>query len=25
MGGVFDVLDSPLLAGPVVWWALHLR
>ncbi|MCX5641038.1 MAG: phosphatidate cytidylyltransferase [Planctomycetota bacterium] len=25
MGGVFDVVDSPLLAGPVVWWALHLR
>jgi len=25
MGGLFDVLDSPLLAGPVVWWALQLR
>ena len=25
MGGVLDVLDSPLLAGPVVWAALHLR
>jgi phosphatidate cytidylyltransferase len=25
MGGVLDVLDSPLLAGPVVWFALHLR
>jgi len=25
MGGVFDVVDSPLLAGPVVWWALYLR
>ena len=23
MGGVLDVLDSPLLAGPVLWWLLH--
>jgi phosphatidate cytidylyltransferase len=23
MGGVFDVLDSPLMAGPVVWLALQ--
>jgi phosphatidate cytidylyltransferase len=25
MGGVFDVLDSPLMAGPVVWLALQAR
>jgi phosphatidate cytidylyltransferase len=25
MGGIFDVLDSPLLAAPVVLLALHLR
>jgi phosphatidate cytidylyltransferase len=25
MGGLFDVLDSPLLAGPAVLWALSLR
>lgn len=25
MGGVFDVLDSPLMAGPVVWLALQVR
>lgn len=25
MGGVFDVLDSPLLAGPVVYWLLQFR
>lgn len=25
MGGLLDVVDSPLLAGPVVWWALHFR
>lgn len=25
MGGIFDVLDSPLLAGPAVLWALSLR
>ena len=24
MGGVLDVLDSPLLAGPVVYWLLRL-
>jgi phosphatidate cytidylyltransferase len=25
MGGLLDVVDSPLLAGPVVWWALQFR
>jgi phosphatidate cytidylyltransferase len=25
MGGAFDVFDSPLLAGPVVWVALSMR
>ena len=25
MGGLFDVLDSPLLAGPVAWWLLQAR
>jgi phosphatidate cytidylyltransferase len=25
MGGLLDVLDSPLLAGPAVLWALSLR
>ncbi len=23
MGGALDVLDSPLLAGPALWWMLH--
>lgn len=25
MGGALDVLDSPMLAGPVIWWALQFR
>ena len=24
MGGVLDVLDSPLLAGPIVYWVLRV-
>ena len=24
LGGVLDVLDSPLLVAPVAWWALTI-
>lgn len=24
LGGILDIIDSPLLAAPVAWWILHL-